>query len=339
MTIEKLKSGKFRARIFKHGKRHSSEAFTTRKHAVMWETEYKSRALKQCLGLAQDSVSILEALGEFAKKFDRCTKRHQVDVLRVVASLIDEYGLKVVSDYKREHIESYIRNCKLSSCTLSRNVTSLKHFGKFLFENDYLSQDLISRIKKPTPKNLVEKRALSEVELSLLFKSIKAHLPAYFNISVLLASTGFRKMEAVTLEWENIDFVRKTISLYDKPHIAVYGGTFRCKSGSTRTIPLNNELSSFLQKIPRISSFIFVTKLGTMFKNNVSRDFKKAVMKSGIDRPKEVSLHSLRHTWITHSANNGLSIPTVAEYAGHKNTNTTQKYLHSVSTPEKMERD
>ena len=339
MALEKLKSGKWRARILQSGKRHSSPAFDSKKHAVMWETEFKSRALKQCLGLAQDSVSILEALGEFAKVFDRCTRKHKVEVLRVIATFIDEYDLVKVSDYTKELLEAYIRNFKLSPCTLTRYVTILKHFGKFLFEAGYLTQDLISRVKKPAPKNLIEKRALTINELSKVFESIEKNYPQYLKLVKFMALTGFRKMEACTLEYENINFHTSTIRLYDKPHILIAGEPFRCKWGSSRRVPMSPELIELLNECLRISNYVFVTKLGTTFHNNISRDFKKAVMVSGIDRPKEVSLHSLRHTFITHALENGLDIRSVSEYAGHRNISTTQKYLHSLSSPEKMERD
>ena len=340
MAIEKLKSGKYRVRIYQKGKKiHSSPVLDKKKDAEMYETEFKNRALKKTLGLTQDTISIYEALSEFSKKISRCTEEHQKNVLNVLAKFIDEYRISIVSEFTNIHIQHYIRNFKLSPCTLSRNVSILKHFGKFLYEESYLSNDHISRIKKPEAKNLVEKRALTNSELKMLFKAIENVAPVYYNIALFSTLTGCRKMESVTLEWENINFQNLTIRIYDKPHIILKGKPFKCKWGSTRTIPISSELSELLLSIPKKTKFVFTNSVSTTFHNNFSRDFKKAVMASGIERPSEVSLHSLRHTWITHALENGLDIRSVSEYAGHKNITTTQKYLHSLSSQEKMEMD
>ena len=52
----------------------------------------------------------------------------------------------------------------------------------------------------------------------------------------------------------------------------------------------------------------------------------QAVKKAGII--KEVSLHTLRHTYATHLLEQGVNILTIKELLGHANINTTMIYLH-----------
>ena len=340
MAIEKTKSGKYRVRIYQKGvKVHSSPTFDKKKDAEMYEAEFKNRSLKGLLGHAQDTVPVQEAFLEFAKTIRTCSEKHQKEVLKVIAKHIDHYGLKKVSDYKREFIENFIRNSTLSSCTLNRYVTHLKYFGKFLINENYLAHDNISAIKKPKAINKVKKRALAINELEQLFKTVQEMMPQNFNILYFLSLTGFRKMEAVSLEWENINFNNRTIKIYDKPHLKFNKVPFKTKWCSSRTIPMSNDVYELLSNIKRTSSFVFVNKFGNTLHNNLSRDFKIAVTSSGIYRSQDVCLHSLRHTWISHAINRGLDIRSVMEYAGHKNIQVTQGYSHSLSSPEKLKRD
>ncbi|MGI8504286.1 MAG: tyrosine-type recombinase/integrase [Hassallia sp.] len=52
----------------------------------------------------------------------------------------------------------------------------------------------------------------------------------------------------------------------------------------------------------------------------------QAVKKAGI--PKEVSLHTLRHTYTTHLLEQGVNILTIKELLGHAHIDTTMVYLH-----------
>lgn len=128
-----------------------------------------------------------------------------------------------------------------------------------------------------------------------------------------------------------MDFDHKLIHIHDKPHIG-----FQCKWGSSRSIPISTEMESFLPGMPRKSNFIFLNKSETPLRHNVTRFHRRAMDKSGIERPSEVNLHSFRHTWITRALENGVDLRSVMTYAGHRNISTTQGYLHSSNDKQKM---
>jgi site-specific recombinase XerD len=58
----------------------------------------------------------------------------------------------------------------------------------------------------------------------------------------------------------------------------------------------------------------------------VQQSFRLALEKTGI--LKEVSVHSLRHTYATHLLEQGVDIVTIKELLGHANIQTTMVYLH-----------
>ena len=60
----------------------------------------------------------------------------------------------------------------------------------------------------------------------------------------------------------------------------------------------------------------------------------RAVKKAGI--AKEVSLHTLRHTYATHLLEQGVNILTIKELLGHAHIETTMVYLHLARPSAKM---
>jgi site-specific recombinase XerD len=62
---------------------------------------------------------------------------------------------------------------------------------------------------------------------------------------------------------------------------------------------------------------------------SLQRAFREAVVQSGIF--KQVSVHTLRHSFATHLLENGYDIRTIQELLGHRNLQTTMIYTHVAS--------
>ena len=71
---------------------------------------------------------------------------------------------------------------------------------------------------------------------------------------------------------------------------------------------------------------------------NETNDIKKYLLRAGIT--KKASVHTLRHTFGTHKIDNGMPIAALKEVLGHKQMETTYKYVHLAKTSlrEHMER-
>ena len=140
----------------------------------------------------------------------------------------------------------------------------------------------------------------------------------------LLYATGMRISELTNLKLSQVDF--------DDDIVRVLG-----KGKKERTIPLNdtaifalkeyiNDYRPFLLKL-NTSEYIFINNFG----NKISRQgffkiLKKLCVKAEIS--KEVSPHTLRHSFATHLLNNGADLRIIQELLGHENLVTTEIYAH-----------
>ncbi len=108
------------------------------------------------------------------------------------------------------------------------------------------------------------------------------------------------------------------------------------KGRKERIVPLGehatNALKDYIQNYRPIlnkknSSFIFLNNFGTPISRQfIFKTIKKECIKKGIK--KNVSPHTLRHTFATHLLSNGADLRIIQELLGHENLSTTQIYTH-----------
>lgn len=129
------------------------------------------------------------------------------------------------------------------------------------------------------------------------------------------------KSEALTLRWEDIDAVRRTVT--DQASYA--------KSGQTRTVSLNSVVLAALSRLPKISEFVFAKPSGKPY--HAIRGFRAACRRAGLTG---VTPHSTRHTFATRLVENGVDLRTVQELGGWATLSLIQRYAH-VTTARKAE--
>ena len=148
------------------------------------------------------------------------------------------------------------------------------------------------------------------------------------EVLVFAACTGFRRGEIMNLKWADIDFQRRLIQIHSSP-------TFRTKAGKQRVVPMNNVVHAMLtEKWKRESAsdsetddaIVFTANGQAVTGNYVAHCFKRAVRKVGLsDR---VRFHSLRHTFASWLAQDGVSLYAIQKLLGHSSGAVTQIYSH-----------
>jgi integrase/recombinase XerD len=163
---------------------------------------------------------------------------------------------------------------------------------------------------------------LNQGELRMLFKA-----PKTLKHRVLLAlvySAGLRSQEAANLKIGDVDFERMTI------HIR------KSKYNKDRIVPLSGHIAKGLKKYmaadkPRTYLFNGREPDGRYSQKGLGWIMREALKKTAI--AKDVSLHSLRHSYATHLLEQGVNIVTVKNLLGHAQIKTTMVYLHVARCP------
>ncbi|RPJ02853.1 MAG: recombinase XerD [Chloroflexi bacterium] len=127
----------------------------------------------------------------------------------------------------------------------------------------------------------------------------------------LYANTGLRRAEGIVLRRAWIGREEMKI-LSTEEH--------RTKSGLWRHIPLSEGAKMALAELPPQAQLI----LPQMTLPSLSRAFVHDAERAGLDG----SLHTLRHTYISHLVRAGVALRTVQVYAGHARFSTTEKYAY-----------
>jgi len=228
-------------------------------------------------------------------------------------------------DVSEETIRGYMEflsRRKYGKNTVTRKIIAVRNFYKFLSKTGRIGKNPFAYIL--TPKE--EKRlpnVLTEKEVSKILDSIPVDKFMSLRDRVILEliySTGIRVNELVTLDAGKVDLVNgeiKVLGKGSKQRIAPVGGI---------AIDL---MKRYLRELKKKSSgeMVFINKNGTrLTERSVVTIIKKYAKAAGIE--KEVSPHTLRHSFATHLLDRGADLRSVQELLGHANLSTTQIYTH-----------
>lgn len=233
----------------------------------------------------------------------------------------------------KKDIEKYIRSLNKSSKTISHVISSLKSFYNYYMRMGNINSNPTDEIDRPKiEKKIPEFLTLEEVSSLLNFKVNNEFEARNKAILELLYSSGLRISELTSLELSNIDL--------DECLVRVMG-----KGSKERIVPLGDYAIEALKEYiyfyrPMLnknnSSYIFLNnKGGVLSRQFIFKVIKEECIKKGIR--KNVSPHTLRHTFATHLLKNGADLRIIQELLGHENLSTTQIYTHL--TNDKLKHD
>jgi len=238
------------------------------------------------------------------------------------------YMHKDISSIKEEDIHSYLKFLAqegLNERSISRTISCLKSFYKFLLigkevRNNPMENIEIPKLRKALPKTLSEE----EVEALLDVPLLDAF--SYRNKAMLelLYASGLRVTELVNLRMGDIDLESATLRTMGKGSkerivpLGEYALHFL-------TIYLEKYRSNLLKK--DYNDYLFLNNHG---KQLTRQGFFKIIKERARDAniQKEISPHTLRHSFATHLLNHGADLRSIQELLGHSDISTTQIYTH-----------
>lgn len=221
---------------------------------------------------------------------------------------------------KATHAEEFINNrikAGIKYGTINREIGALKAMFTQAIKWKHLQENPMKYIKKLPDTTKKLPRFLSAEEIIKVLDMCNVWL---YKIVVTLIATGMRIGELANLTWDDINFKQQRIHIQSKTD-------WHPKTYEIRTIPIHPTIYNILQKLPKNKQYVFTSPGGhKIISGNVQkRYFKKITAKLKL---KDVTIHTLRHTFASHLVMRGVDLRTVSELLGHASTKTTEIYSH-----------
>lgn len=266
----------------------------------------------------ESSLSIPE---KFMKYMDlknysyRTMEAYEHHISRFIASFPEEKILTLHADQINEYIHKLVEDFNYSRSYQNQLINAIKLFYKVM-NGKTLETNSIPRPKRSNKLPIV----LSKDEISTILRTIKNI--KHRTIITVIYGTGIRLSESANLRINDIDYERKLV------HIR--GG----KGRKDRIVPLSPLLHEKLYEYIRLykpKEYLFEGISGGPYSTrSIQAILKTALANTGIT--KNASIHSLRHSFATHTLEQGTDIRLLQEILGHSSIKTTEIYTHISNT-------
>ena len=216
----------------------------------------------------------------------------------------------------------------LSAKSVCRHLTSLRQFFKFLVQEETIAENPTSEIEMPkTRKKLPQ--VLTEEEVKQLLDTPPGHVLGIRDCAMLevLYATGCRVSELVDLRLASLDL--------QVGYVRILG-----KGSKERLVPVGDMARQKLQQYldesrPHLDKkldqqHVFLNQRGEKLTRQAFWVLlKKYAITAGIE--KDLTPHTLRHTFATHLLERGADLRVIQALLGHSDISSTQIYTH-IST-------
>lgn len=209
---------------------------------------------------------------------------------------------------------------EISKRSINRKLSSLRGFYLFLLKIGEIEVSPMETVKS-LKFNAEKQMPFSEEEMEKLRTIMEQDAVSLLDRLVVetLYQTGMRREELCNLEYSAIDFHKKEMKVLGK-------------GNKMRIIPFSNQLSESFQlyikernPLPESEKYFFVTEKGKKMTGMFVYSIVKSYL-SLVTLKKKRSPHILRHSFATHTLNNGAEISKIKKILGHQSIASTQGY-------------
>ena len=225
-------------------------------------------------------------------------------------------------------IQSFLKeqNATKAPASVSRMISDLRKFYRFLLREGAISADPMTKID--TPKRAQHLPAtLSSQEVDALMAKPDTDKPLGLRdraIFELMYATGLRVSEVVDLR-------------LDQLHLAMNLLQVTGKGDKERLVPISPQATQWVDRYlqearPKLLKRVQPKNVfvnfhgGPMTRQGIWKNLKAYIASIGIE--KDVTPHTLRHSFATRLLENGADLRVVQELLGHSDISTTQIYTH-----------
>ena len=311
-SITQRDSGRWQAKVRRHGQPAISRAFRTRVDAEAWARKLES---EQERGIWHDSSeaerTTLHAVLDRYEREKTPAKRSAVKEASVLRILRDEtiarHALARIGSADVAKCCATWQRAGLAPATIHRRLSVLSHVYEIAAREWGMAglTNPVRMIKKPTVRN-ERNRRITDPELEAICTASESRELA--SIILLAVETAMRRGEICGMRWEHVDLGARTVHLP------------KTKNGYARNIPLSTRAGQLLRALPRrIDGRVF-----SMRPDSVTQAFERAVERAGVA---DVRLHDLRHEATSRLAER-LQAHELAKVTGHRDMRMVLRYYH-----------
>ena len=214
----------------------------------------------------------------------------------------------------------------LSETSQSRIISAIKSFYKFLLIENLIQTDPSENLVSPKIGRKLP-NVLTIEEINLIINSVESNNVGIRNRAIIeiIYGCGLRVSELTNLLLSNLFLKQGYIKIVGK------GNKERLSPICSLAI---DSLNDFLTNVRpglkinnKFSDHVFINNRGTsLSRSMIFKMIKKYTMKANIN--KDISPHSLRHSFATHLVEGGANLRAVQEILGHSSITTTEIYTH-----------
>ncbi len=293
--------------------------------------------------------------GRYERDWSPSTQRDYRSVLD--AHLLPEFGSRRVESITAEQVERWrsalSRDQERSRRTVNKIVTQLGSVLEYAVDHHGLIANPVAKVKRLresyeaarfdfySPEEIerlvsaatagIRRRpgrpAVSDIERAQRTAEDRQDAAIYLTAAL----SGLRRGELLALRWEDVDFERSAIRVYES-YSAKHAG--KPKSRKSRVVPMVDQVAKSLRALKAQRKhaakvdLVFVSRKGTHVDSSALRRRYRATIEAANLRP--LRFHDLRHTFGSLSINVA-SIVQVQAWMGHADIQTTMRYLHHKS--------
>jgi len=258
-------------------------------------------------------------------------------------SILDFFGTDTLTTrITPRMIEKYAQHRRqfAKGTTVNKELACIRHMMKKAAEWNNVALNPALKVKDLPDDSTVRERFLAPDEYQLLLRTASDggvghawNLPVEpftdtREFVVIGTNTGLRRAELLHLEFSDIDWERRVLTVKRKPHL-----DFHPKNYQQRFVPLTDDayeaLRNLLARKHPSSGFVFHKSDGSRWLD-VSNAFQSLVRRAGLktDPSDNVTIHTLRHTFGSWLAIAGVPMRTIQKLMGHNSIMTTERYAH-----------
>ena len=340
-NLQREKSGRWTMRVGINGKRYCRSTRTKDRDKA---ERYLQRFLAP-FGLGEHRLPLADVWNSYVMSPDRnelapTTLNAKRIVWMHFARWMEHYHLAVddLAGVTHEAITEYLALLRGDLCgsTYNGRVCVLREIFHTLADKAGLEDDPWEGVRL-RPDDCHSRRELTMDELKRLLAAAKKAGKEWYKLFLIGIYTGLRLGDCCRLSWESINIGQGIIQLIPRK-------TRRHAHGRPITIPIHKTLGAALLETESLSGFVLPT-IAEMYQRGrylvsqgLSRIFNAAKIVTSVqiegrkNKTPEATFHSLRHTFVSFSANAGVPLHIVQSIVGHESTAMTRHYYHENLT-------